>query len=211
MSKTTLIFVRHGYSETNEKNIFAGIYDAKLTEVGKQQASLTAVYLENYTIDKIYTSDLSRALHTAETIAARHGLSVIKNEQLREINLGEWEGVPFDTVVSNYPKEVALWSTDSESAYAPGGESMAQLSGRITTAVDAIVAENHGKTVCIVTHGEVLRTLFAKWTGERINNIPYVPNSSVTVVEYDDTGCRLVMDGYADHLGELATRLPILL
>ena len=210
MNKTTLIFVRHGYSEANEKNIFAGITDVPLAETGKQQAVLTAKFLSQYAIDVLYSSDLKRARQTATPIAKQTGLPIILNKQLREMDLGLWEELPFEAVVKQFPTEYELWVGNVDNAHAPGGESIAQLRKRITTAVEQIVAEHRGKTVCIVTHAEALRVLFPAWTGERLADIPYVPNSSVTMVEYQKGKCRVLLDGFAEHLGNLTTRLPAL-
>ena len=209
MKKTILIFVRHGYSEANEKNIFAGITDVPLTETGKQQAVLTAKFLSQYAIDVLYSSDLKRAWQTATPIAEQTGLPIILNKQLREMDLGLWEELPFEAVVHKYPQEYALWMSDVNNAGAPGGESVARVRERITAAVEQIVAEHRGKTVCIVTHAEALRVLFPAWTGERLADIPYVPNSSVTMVEYEGDTRHVVLNGFAEHLGELTTRLPV--
>lgn len=208
MSKTRLIFVRHGYSQANEKNIFAGITDVPLTELGKEQAVLTANYLSQYDIDVLYSSDLKRAVQTAQPIAEQTGLPIILNEKLREMDLGEWEELPFEAVVKNYPKEYDLWMTDVGNAAAPGGESIAELRKRIITAVEEITAKHRCKTVCVVTHAEAMRMLFWTWTEKRLADIPYVPNSSVTVVEYQKNRYRVVLDGFAEHLGDLTTRLP---
>ena len=82
MTKTILIFVRHGYSLANEQNIFAGITDVPLTEVGKEQARLTAHYLSRYAIDKLYSSDLQRAMQTAQPIAEQTGLAFIAEHDM---------------------------------------------------------------------------------------------------------------------------------
>ncbi len=209
MGKTTLIFVRHGYSEANEKNIFAGITDVPLTNIGKQQAELTAKFLSQYAIDVLYSSNLKRAMQTAQPIAEQTGLPIIPNEQLREMDLGEWEELPFEAVMQHYPTEYELWVGNVDNAYAPGGESIAQLRKRMVAAVEKLVTKHRGKTVCMVTHAEALRMLFPAWTGARLADVPYVPNSSVTVVEYEGNKVRVVLNGFAEHLGELTTRLPV--
>ncbi len=209
MSRTTLIFVRHGYSEANEQNIFAGITDVPLTQLGKEQAVLTAKFLSKYTIDVLYSSDLKRAMQTAEPISKQTGLTIISNKKLREMDLGEWEELPFEAVIQNYPKEYELWMRDVDNAVVPGGESVPMLRERITKAVEEIAKKHRGESVCIVTHAEAIRVLFAAWTGARLADIPYVPNSSVTIIERSGNDCRVVLNGFAEHLGDLTTRLPV--
>ena len=72
--KTTLIFVRHGQSKYNRSRNFTGQQDVPLTALGREQAERTAVYLDRFPITRIYSSNLIRAMQTAEPTAARHGL-----------------------------------------------------------------------------------------------------------------------------------------
>ena len=89
---TRLILVRHGQSQANEKRNFAGQTDSPLTDLGKEQALLTAEYIsENYKVDVVYASDLQRAYYTGQKIAEKCGVPIIKCQGLREIFVGEWE------------------------------------------------------------------------------------------------------------------------
>jgi NAD(P)H-hydrate epimerase len=93
---TRIIIVRHGQSEANAKCAFAGYTDFELSSLGIKQAGATAKYIvEKYSIDRIYTSDLSRAYGTALPISEMSGLPLITNSELREIFAGEWEGKTF--------------------------------------------------------------------------------------------------------------------
>ena len=93
---TTLLLIRHGQSEANLEEIFAGQINPALTEKGIEQAELTARYIaDNYKVDKIYSSDLQRAHQTALQLAKIIGKDVIKSIKLREIYAGKWEGVKF--------------------------------------------------------------------------------------------------------------------
>ena len=96
--KTTVIMVRHGESESNKENIFTGQMNTELTELGLRQAELAAEALKNVHIDRIYASDLTRAYNTGLPIAKSHGLMIEKNENLREIFAGDWEGLGFDEI-----------------------------------------------------------------------------------------------------------------
>ena len=208
MSKTTMIFIRHGYSEANEQNVFAGNYNVHLTELGKEQARLMAEYLKDYKIDAIYSSDLYRALETAQPLAAQKKLPVIPNKGLREIDGGEWEEKVFTSLIQTYAEEFGAWMNDFENARCTNGESVQEVRKRVTAAVETIAAENAGKTVCVVTHATPLRVLCYDWLRKPFPEIPYVPNSSVTVVEYEGDKRRVRQLAYAGHLGSLTTRLP---
>ena len=89
---TKIIVVRHAQSLANEKGIFIGHMDMDLSELGKKQAELLGKYLldKAFPIDVIYSSDLSRAMKTAEPTAITHGLEIIPDARLREICGGDW-------------------------------------------------------------------------------------------------------------------------
>ena len=212
MSKTTLIFVRHGYSEGNEKKIFTGWYNVGLNEQGKKQAKLTAEYLKDFDIDRLYCSDLKRAVETAQEICKIKNLKIETDSNLREINGGDWENKPFDDLIKLYPKEYKVWLDDIGRAHCVNGESVKELQKRVACAVESIVKENSGKTVCIVTHATPIRVLTTYWLGKKIeyaSEIPYVPNSSITIVKYDGDKASIKVNGFAGHMGDLKTNLPV--
>ena len=76
---TTLIFVRHGQSESNLAKVFTGQGNTKLTPLGRAQAERTAEYLRDFPISRIYASDLDRAMETASPTAKFFGLEVVPN------------------------------------------------------------------------------------------------------------------------------------
>lgn len=88
---TKLLFVRHGESIYNNASKFTGQKDIPLTELGEKQAEVTGKFLwENYPIDAVYSSDLSRAVNTAKPLADKLGLPIHTDPRFREIDLGEW-------------------------------------------------------------------------------------------------------------------------
>lgn len=210
---TRILLVRHGESEANRAHKFAGAKsDVPLLERGLQQAELTAQFVvEKYDISKVYTSNLQRAYITGKCVADRLGLDVTVREVLTEIDGGDWEGVSFSEMETNYPKEFALWTTDYGHSACPGGESVAQVAKRIMDAVMQIVEENPDKTVLIVSHGTPVRTmqgLAQNGTLDNLHRIPWASNASVTVLEYENGNWRCVAASLDAHLGELRTALP---
>ncbi len=211
MKKSTLILIRHGFSEANAQNIFAGSYNIHLTEVGKKQAALTAAYLTPLHIDKIYSSDLYRAAETAAPIAESKNLVLETREDLREIFGGKWEQMPFFDLAKTYPEEFSVWMKNFAAAKCPGGESVQEMYLRAKNAVLDILGKNEGKTVCVVSHATVIRALFTYFSDKpfaEIGDVPFVPNSSVSIIEYENGKFTVIQNGYDDHLGGLATTLP---
>ena len=205
------IIVRHGYSVFNKERRFTGQIDAPLDERGIEQAKRNAEYvIANYKIDCIYSSDLSRAYNTVKPVADTLGLPIIPSKSLRELYVGEWEGLRIDEVKQTQPEALAFYRKRIPESCTPGGETRKQLRERITRAMAEIAAENDGKTILIGSHGGAIRALCCAWRGyaiEEIDQVPDLGNASVTVVSYDaQTGqAEFELFNHTEQLGELAT------
>ena len=193
---TQFIFVRHGESKSNENGTFTGQTDVALSALGKRQAqALKEHLLRNYTIDRIYVSDLKRAYDTVLPYAEAAGLPIQREPLLREINGGKWEGKPIPFIAETYPEDYARWCESIGLARCTGGESMAEVQARGSAALDRLAKESDGKTVLIGTHAGFLRAMQCLWQGlplERMKDIPWVPNASVTEVRYGNGAPVLV-------------------
>ena len=130
---TTLIIVRHGLSESNVNKTIAGQLDVKLTSLGILQAQCAASYLKDTHFDAIYSSTLSRAYDTALAIAKGRGVEIIADKNLRETNLGDWQGKSIEAV----QKELAEWKANFD-YIPPNGESTLQVRQRVGLALDNI-------------------------------------------------------------------------
>lgn len=208
---TTLLLVRHGQSEANLAGIYVGQTESPLSELGQQQAEATAEYLaENYRIDKVYASDLSRAYVTGKAAADKLGLTVEKDPELREINAGDWEGVPFETLIAK-DEAYRVWRTDIGAAVCPNGESVQELQERIVAAIKRIAEDNKGKTILIATHATPIRALECYCKGKDVTEmqgIPWVSNASVTTVKCEEGRLTLCEVGTDDHLEGIQSVLP---
>ena len=116
----SVCFVRHGETDANITDRLQGQSDFPLNELGKAQAELVAERLKGEAFDVILSSDLSRALYTAEKIAA--GRPIICMEALREWHFGKWQGLTRDEIISRYPEEFALFRRGSLDCSPEGGE-----------------------------------------------------------------------------------------
>lgn len=211
---TTLVIVRHGQSTANLNKKFAGQrYDAELSELGHEQAKLTAEYIaENYSADKIYASDLKRAYSTAEHIAGRLGISEIhKTPGIREIYAGKWEGMEFSAIEAQFPKAYDEWKHNIGAAHCTDGETVAEMFERVTRTILDIAENNSGKTVLLATHATPIRAMECMFRGlgaEEMKNFRWVTNASVTVAEYENGKFRIVSVSEDGHLGGAKSSLP---
>jgi broad specificity phosphatase PhoE len=155
---TRVFLIRHGETDWNRDGICMGQLDIPLNERGKRQAELAAERLSGESIDVIYASDLSRALETAQMIAARHGLEPIVRRDLRELHYGHWQGYTREEVEVLYPEAYSVSATDM--GFRPkAGESRLELHERALRAFHEIVEKHSGQTVAIVAHGGVIRSV----------------------------------------------------
>lgn len=197
-----LLVVRHGYTVTNATRRYTGQLDAPLTNEGKSQAQRLATYLAaSEKIDAIYASDLSRAIDTAAPTAAHFGLDITPMPELREIDVGEWTGMPFEEVDRGYKAHPQLLE-DITYPY-PGGESFLDLYLRTERALTKILAENEGKTVMIVTHAGGVRCISCMATGDpytMARKHPAIANTAMDIYLYENGKLTQVAHEVKEHL-----------
>jgi broad specificity phosphatase PhoE len=148
---TTLILVRHGETDWNRENRFQGHADPPLNDLGRRQSAELAETLARERVDRVYTSPLRRASETAVILGGRLGLEVEPLEALREIDVGAWSGLTRDDIAERFPEAWARW-LDGGHEY-DGGETYAELGGRVIPALFDLAAKHPGEVVVVVTHG----------------------------------------------------------
>ena len=209
---TKFIFVRHGQSQTNIEQHFTGQLDSQLTEKGILQAELLSKWVEeNYSVDKIYASDLSRAYNTALACANKFGISVLKCTELREINGGSWHGKKYVDIMEEYPEEYRAWKNNIGEAALPEGETVKDFSQRIVAEIKNIAGLHPNQTVMVVTHAVVIRAMmavFQKGDIAKAAEIPWVPNASVTVANYENGRMQFEVIGFDGFLENIKTNIP---
>ena len=149
---TRLYLIRHGQSAGNAEGRFGGHGPTPLSELGQQQAEKTAKMLAKEGISAIYSSDLHRAVQTAEPLAKLLNLPVNTSKAFRERHVGVLEGLTFDESKEHYPKDYyALLNRDILHVIT-GGESYRQLLRRITAETRDIIRRHQGERIAIYSH-----------------------------------------------------------
>ena len=208
---TTILLVRHGESTANRDGVFGGNSDVALTETGLRQAGKVAAFLkETYKVDAVFSSRLSRAKKTAEVIAEKFALPVFVDDRLHEISGGIWDGMKFDEIEKNYPVEYEQWDNCMSDVRPPQGETIRDVQKRAYAALCEIAKKNDGKTVAVVAHRVVIRTLQCTWEGippEEINRCPWVSNCSVSELVFDGEKLIPVHVGQDSFMGKDAKKV----
>ena len=207
-----IIIIRHGNSLSNVDGTFTGQIDAPLSEVGIAQAKIACNYLlENYKVDKIYSSDLSRAIDTVKPLAEKLNLEILTDSSLREMYGGEWEGLKMSEIAIKFSEDYSVWQNNVGFSRCTGGESYAEVCKRAKLAIEKIAFENSDKCVVVSTHGGFIRGLECAIKGVPLENmaeIPYVANASISIIKVKDGKLIYEKSNINDYLGVLQTQMP---
>jgi broad specificity phosphatase PhoE len=198
-----LILVRHGETPWNVTLQYQGQANVPLNERGRAQAQLTATRLARLGVAALYTSDTARAAATADAIAAATDLKPRPMPELREIDVGQWEGLTPEQLYRRFPDHMAEYERDPARTVRLGGESYAQLQARALVALGRIhEAHQPGDVVVAVSHGGTIRALLCHVIGLELANFGkmWLDNGSLTELRYGSHGWRLVRLNDAAHL-----------
>ncbi|MDQ3322680.1 MAG: histidine phosphatase family protein [Acidobacteriota bacterium] len=152
MPVTRLYLVRHGQSAGNAEGRFGGHSPTPLSELGRQQAEITAKALSKEKIETIYSSDLLRAVQTAQPLADILGLPIIETAAFRERKVGVLEGLTFDESKTGFPKDYYALVNRNIHHVITDGESYRQLLKRATNALHEVIRTHYGEKIVIFSH-----------------------------------------------------------
>jgi len=207
MERTQVIIVRHGQTEWNIANIRQGHLDSPLTEEGIGQAKALARRLMREKFSALYSSDLGRAVQTAQIIAHATGHEIVTDSRLRERHLGIFQGLVGDEIREKYPEEYKLHRSLGPDYVIPGGESVRQQVARNIGYLNEIAAKHEGETILVITHGGVLSGLF-----RHTFSIPFeaprrfeFTNAGLNVFIYEQGSWFLQTWGDLGHLANRST------
>ena len=162
---TVTILLRHGDTRLSQEHRFSGLSDEPLSADGTRQVNAAAHRLASGArIDAIVSSPLPRAAATAEIVADELALTAAPDDDLRETNFGEWEGLTFTEIQNRWPEEVVAWQHDPQQA-PPGGESFADTACRVNRACERILREHPGQTVLVVSHITPIKIMLCRALG----------------------------------------------
>ena len=201
---TTLYLIRHGETEGAEIRRYKGTLDVPLSEKGMKQVERVSEHILKLmsTIQKeedalpvsernlaaVYSSDLSRALKSAEIIARPHSLRPIAVPSLRERNFGLWEGMSFEEIKEKYHEEFKAWAGNPLEFSPVNGESTLEVRDRVMDAFEKIIQAHPGERVAIVAHGGVNRIILCHILGIPLENIFRVEQdfAALNIIEFWD-------------------------
>ena len=184
----TLLLVRHGATAHTAEGRFSGCTgdNPELSAVGREQARLLAAELKRRYADPseaapaaVVASPVRRARETAETVAHALSLPLDLDDDLREIDFGDWEGRTLEDVNTRWPGELAAWRADA-GRQVPGGESVAEVARRVGAARQRLAERHPAAVVLVVSHLYPVRLSVLDTLG--------APLEAVHRLDHDPTG-----------------------
>ena len=170
MISTRIVAIRHGETAWNASTRIQGHTDIPLNDHGQRQAQLLGQALSQADpMDAIYSSDLQRALATAQALALHTGARLVTHVGLRERAFGDFEGRSFAQIEQEMPEQAQLWRTRVPDWTPPGGgESLSVMQHRVMATVNALAQQHLGQQIAVVAHGGVLDLLYRAATQQSL-------------------------------------------
>ena len=207
MKNTTILLIRHGETAWNAVRRLQGHIDIPLNEEGERQAGALGHALAAERVDAIISSDLQRAMQTAQGVASHYdGATVQTDAQLRERCYGVFEGMLYADIERQYPDDYALWQARDIDAVMPPGERVAesfrQFYQRSIAGISHWAGRHPGQTIVVVAHGGVLECAYREAVGMSLDSPRdfQVKNASINRFTYGDGKLLLDSWGEVDHL-----------
>lgn len=198
-----LYIVRHGETQWNKMQRWQGSVDIPLNDRGIEQASLVAERLKNNGIKKIYSSPLVRAASTAKKIQEQLNVELFYNDGLKEISVGEWEGLTTEEILEKYKDLFLKWETIPTEEIGLGIENYTQLQLRAFNTIKEI-CDKENDDIAIVSHGAWIRSLICKFLNIPLNNRMgfEILNTGITIVDYnkDNNVFKVITLNDANHI-----------
>ena len=223
-TKTQVILVRHGRTTYNEKGLYQGnCDDSVLTESGHHSAYQTGLFLNQFSIDAIYSSPLKRVKQTVQEIVNGFTAScqdippLYINDKLREIEMSVWQGLSYNYVRENFTQAYQIWKEKPHQFSFPvkGGKEkrfpVLELYARIEQFWQEILPLHQGQTLLIVSHSGTNRALISTAIGLTPESYHFLQQSNcgVSILEFipNQTPAQLKNLNLTAHLGETLPKL----
>jgi len=192
---TRLYLIRHGQSAGNAEGRFGGHSATPLSKLGEKQAQLTGKTLAKEGIGAIYSSDLHRAVQTADALSKLADIPVVTTSAFRERHVGVLEGLTFDESKASFPKDYYALVNRNIHHIITEGESYRQLLRRTTSELRAILSKHSGQRIAIFSHTGAICFLTLHLMGaihRTTKQTPWIVTSNCGINRFEFRGPRNV-------------------
>ena len=208
MDFTRITAIRHGETAWNVDTRIQGQLDIELNDTGHWQARQVANALLEEECAAIYSSDLRRALATAQAIGEQLGLTPVRTLGLRERAFGAFEGKTWAEIERDHPDDARRWRQREPDWSPEGGETLRAVRERVDLTCTEIARRHPGEHVIVVAHGGVLDVMYRLATRLEIQapRSWELGNASINRLLWTEEGFALVGWGDVRHLEDQAHR-----
>ena len=198
-----LYITRHGETEWNIQKILQGRFDSPLTETGQACAVALGNALTSVHFDAVYSSSSKRALDTAHLICKGRQFNIVADDELMEIDLGDWDGKTFDEVTTKDKEQFdCFWNTPEE--YLPKrGESFYQVRDRVEQVLNKITSLHKNGNILIVTHATMVTTILMLANKKPLSELwkgTHIYGTSLSILDYTQGKFTPILEGDISHL-----------
>jgi len=186
---TRIHLIRHGQVVGHEQKRYNGQTDVALTDLGVEQYHQLKERLAGTPVSACYTSDLTRCVTGSRIICEQFGIEPVRRSELRELNIGVWEGLTWQEIQLNWPEEWQARLADLVNYRVPQGENLLDVQARLMPVIGEIIERHRGQEVLVVGHGGVNRIVLLNAIG--------APLAGMFNIE-QTYGCYNIIDYYAD-------------
>ena len=200
-----IILVRHGETDANKEGRFQGASDAPLNQTGFSQAQALGRHFSGQALVAVYSSPQTRAIQTATPIAEAISLPIQTVEGLRELDIGELDGLYGPDLRERYPHILEQWRINVGALTMPGGESIVGLQERTWNAI-LHIRDNHPEgTVAVISHNFAIQSVLLKALGMDLRNFQRIRQDLAAITELDFSNGSPVLRSLNDrcHLSGL--------
>lgn len=207
-----IYFLRHGQTALSRANHFCGCgSNPELTNEGHQMAQMFASHYHQLPWTAVYSSNLKRAIDTAEPLVDKLGIISEQRDGLKEIDFGDWEGMSVDEVKMKYPDDHNKW-TENPAVFAPtSGESAIQIANRALPILEEIKQRYSNGNVLVVSHKATIRIIISSLLGidlAKFRTRLACPVASLSMIEWQTSGPLLSFLADRNHLSQELKELP---
>ena len=197
-----IFLIRHGETEWNRQNRLQGNSDINLSPEGFHQAIMLAEHAPFQHVDAIYSSDLTRALATANILAEKFDLTVKTMPALRETNFGDWEGRFISELAAESPKAFGKFFTDPDRCHPPHGETFLEAQARVMIGIREIISNHDDQNIVVVSHGSAIRLILGAALDMPIHKMWAIAqfNMALNVLRVDDGDLTVELMNSTEHL-----------
>jgi probable phosphomutase (TIGR03848 family) len=188
---TRLLLIRHGHNDWADKKLAGRLPDVHLNEHGQHQATELVERLAALKIAAIYSSPLERTIETAQPLAKARGLRIFRMPGLIEVDYGDWTGKSLKVLAQK--KEWRIIQVAPSAFRFPGGEAMREMQQRAVATIEKIIMAHPKETVAAFSHGDVIKSIVAYYSGIALDNFQRISISpaSVSVIDLGPFGARI--------------------